>query len=38
MVRVPIEAPMGLAFHKVMENSNLTSFLTEIYAELGSGM
>jgi len=36
--KVPIEAPMGLAFHNVMEYSNLASFLPEIYAELGPGM
>lgn len=34
-VRVPIEAPMGLAFHNVMEYSNLASFLPEVYAEYG---
>jgi DAPG hydrolase PhiG domain len=38
MVRVPIEALRGLAFHNVMEYSNLASFLPEIYAELGPGM
>ncbi len=37
-VRIPIEAPMGLAFHNVMEYSNLASFLPEIYAELGPGI
>lgn len=34
-VTVPIEAPMGLAYHNVEEFSNLGSFLPEIYAELG---
>lgn len=34
-VKVPIEAPMGLAFHNVMEYSNLASFLPQIYAEEG---
>lgn len=33
--QVPIQAPMGLAYHNVMEYSNLASFLPEIYAELG---
>jgi hypothetical protein len=37
-VRIPVEAPMGLAYHNVMEYSNLASFLPEIYAELGPGM
>jgi phloretin hydrolase len=37
-VRIPVEAPMDLAFHNVMEYSNLASFLPEIYAELGPGM
>jgi hypothetical protein len=37
-VRIPIEAPMGLAYHNVMEYSNLASFLPEIYAELGPGI
>jgi hypothetical protein len=32
-VKIPIEAPMGLAFHNVVEFSNLASFLPEIYAE-----
>lgn len=34
-VRVPVEAPMGLAYHNVEEFSNLGSFLPEIYRELG---
>ena len=34
-VKVPIEAPMGLAYHNVEEFSNLGSFLPQIYAELG---
>jgi len=34
-VSVPIVAPMGLAYHNVVEFSNLGSFLPEIYAELG---
>jgi phloretin hydrolase len=34
-VRVPEVAPMGLAFHNVMEYSNLAAFLPEIYAEFG---
>ncbi len=34
-VRLPIEAPMGLAFHNVLEYSNLASFLPQIYAEEG---
>jgi hypothetical protein len=37
-VRLPIQAPMGLAFHNVMEYSNLASFLPEIYAEFGPRM
>jgi len=32
-VRIPIEAPMGLAFHNVVEFSNLASILPEIYGE-----
>lgn len=32
-VRVPIEAPMGLAFHNVVEFSNLAAILPEIYEE-----
>ena len=32
-VRVPIEAPMGLAFHNVIEYSHLASILPEIYTE-----
>lgn len=36
--RIPIEAPMGLAYHNVLEYSNLASFLPEIYAEFGPGM
>ena len=36
--KLPVEAPMGLAFHNVMEYSNLASFLPEIYAEFGPGM
>jgi hypothetical protein len=34
-VRIPIQAPMGLAFHNVVEFSNLASILPEIYAEYG---
>jgi hypothetical protein len=34
-VRVPIEAPMGLAYHNVMEYSNLASILPGIYEEFG---
>jgi hypothetical protein len=37
-VRIPVEAPMGLAYHNVLEYSNLASFLPEIYAEFGPGM
>jgi hypothetical protein len=37
-VRLPIEAPMGLAYHNVMEYSNLASFLPQIYAEEGPGI
>jgi hypothetical protein len=37
-VKIPIQAPMGLAYHNVMEYSNLASFLPEIYAEFGPGM
>jgi phloretin hydrolase len=37
-IRLPIQAPMGLAYHNVMEYSNLASFLPEIYAELGPGI
>jgi hypothetical protein len=32
-VRLPVEAPMGLAFHNVVEYSNLAAILPEIYAE-----
>ncbi|MCL2493703.1 MAG: hydrolase, partial [Clostridiales bacterium] len=32
-VHIPIEAPMGLAFHNVVEYSNLAAILPEIYAE-----
>ena len=32
-VKIPIVAPMGLAFHNVVEYSNLAAFLPEIYAE-----
>ena len=32
-VKIPIEAPMGLAFHNVVEFSNLAAILPEIYAE-----
>jgi phloretin hydrolase len=34
-IRLPVEAPMGLAYHNVMEYSNLASFLPQIYAEEG---
>jgi hypothetical protein len=34
-VRLPVEVPMGLAYHNVLEYSNLASFLPEIYAEFG---
>ncbi len=34
-VRVPIEAPMHLAYHNVMERSNLASILPELYAQFG---
>ena len=37
-VQVPIEAPMGLAYHNVEEFTKLGSFLPEIYAELGPGV
>jgi hypothetical protein len=37
-VKVPLEAPMGLAYHNVLEYSNLASFLPAIYAEFGPGM
>ncbi|MCL1896241.1 MAG: hydrolase [Clostridiales bacterium] len=32
-VKIPIQAPMGLAFHNVVEYSNLAAFLPEIYEE-----
>ena len=32
-VKIPIQAPMGLAFHNVVEYSNLAAILPEIYAE-----
>ena len=32
-VHIPIEAPMGLAFHNVVEFSNLAAILPEVYAE-----
>lgn len=34
-LRVPVEAPMGLAFHNVVEFSNLASILPELYAQFG---
>lgn len=34
-VRLPLEVPMGLAYHNVLEYSNLASFLPQIYAEEG---
>jgi hypothetical protein len=34
-VKVPIEAPMGLAFHNVEEYSNLAAILPEVYQEFG---
>jgi hypothetical protein len=37
-VRLPIEAPMGLAYHNVLEYSNLATFLPGIYAEEGPGV
>jgi hypothetical protein len=37
-VRVPIEAPMGLAFHNVEEYSNLASILPDVYREFGPGI
>jgi len=37
-VRLPIEAPMGLAYHNVMEYSNLASILPELYAQFGPGV
>ncbi len=33
-IRIPIQAPMGLAFHNVEEYSNLAAFLPEIYKEM----
>ncbi len=33
--RVPVEAPMHLAYHNVMEYSNLASILPELYAQFG---
>ena len=32
-VKIPIEAPMGLAFHNVVEYSNLAAILPEIYED-----
>lgn len=37
-VKLPIEAPMGLAFHNVMEYSNLATILPELYAQFGPGI
>lgn len=34
-VKVPIEAPMGLAYHNVVEYSNLAQILPDIYGEYG---
>lgn len=34
-VVLPVQVPMGLAYHNVEEYSNLASFLPEIYAEYG---
>jgi len=34
-VRIPIEAPMGLAFHNVEEYSNLAALLPKVYKEFG---
>jgi len=36
--RVPIEAPMGLAFHSVEEYSNLAVLLPDVYKEFGPGI
>ena len=35
-IRVPQEAPMGLALHNVEEFSNLAALLPKVYAEFGS--
>ncbi len=37
-VRVPLEAPKGLAYHNVMEYSNLASILPELYEQFGPGV
>lgn len=37
-LRLPIEMPMTLGFHNVMEYSNLASILPELYQEYGPGM
>ena len=34
-VQIPVEAPMGLAFHNVEEYSHLASILPDVYAEFG---
>ncbi len=34
-VRIPMEAPMGLAFHNVEEYSNLAAILPDLYRESG---
>lgn len=34
-VQIPVEAPMGLAYHNVEEYSNLAAFLPKIYNEMG---
>lgn len=34
-IQIPVEAPMGLAFHNVLEYSNLAAFLPTLYSEMG---
>lgn len=34
-VKIPVEAPMGLAFHNVEEYSHLASILPDLYKEFG---
>lgn len=37
-LRLPVEMPMALAFHNVMEYSNLAAILPELYQEYGPGI
>lgn len=37
-IRIPVQAPMGLAFHNVEEYSNLAAILPELYQKFGPGI